>query len=181
MLTTALSSQVGLPQLDVLEAHSRKYLNVTAVVSSPSPPHHAFLQCWRLLSHPFKTYPTVGRSVFLGAVTNATLVILPPHSEEGWHKPPYPMFFVLLSGKAHVRAPHSSQQQVDVLAQQDVPKDQEVWIEVGRSNQIVLALDTLGEGHLTFYPGHTETVALQIPLADEEAPDHVLLHGGPCQ
>ena len=109
------------------------------------------------------------------------MVVLPPHSEEGWHKPPYPMFFVLLSGKAHVRAPYSSQQHVNALPQPATSEDQEVWIEIGSPNQIVLALDTLGMGHLTFYPGDTGTVALQIPLADEEAPDHVILHKGPCR
>lgn len=30
--------------------------------------------------------------------------------------------------------------------------------------QIVLALDVLGKGHLTFYPGAEESVALQVPL-----------------
>ena len=181
LLTDVLSSQVKISQLDAPEIQSQEYLNVTAVVSSPSPPHTALIQCWCIPSHPFNTYPTVGKSVFLGTVNNATMVVLPPHSEEGWHKPPFPMFFVLLSGKAHVQAPQTSRQPVDTLAQQYVSEDQEVWIEVGSSNQIVLALDTLGKGHLTFYPGNTETVALQIPLADEEAPDHVLLHEGPCQ
>ena len=145
LLTDVLSSQVKISQLDAPEIQSQEYLNVTAVVSSPSPPHTALIQCWCIPSHPFNTYPTVGKSVFLGTVNNATMVVLPPQSEEGWHKPPFPMFFVLLSGKAHVQAPQTSRQPVDTLAQQYVSENQEVWIEVGSSNQIVLALDTLGQ------------------------------------
>ena len=181
LLTVAFSSQLSISRLDPLETQSGKYLDVTAVVSSPSRPHPALIQCWRLLSHPFNTYPTVGKSVFLGTVTNATMVVLPPHSGEGWHKPPHPMFFVLLSGTAHVRVPDISRHHIDELAQQDVSEDQEAWIEVGGPNQIVLALDTLGRGHLTFYPGDTATVALQIPLGNVDAPKHVLLHEGPCR
>lgn len=59
-------------------------------------------------------------------------------------------------------------------------RGQDVWIEVGSPNQMVLALDTRGKGHLTFYPGDEDTVALQIPLTDAETLEHELLHDGAC-
>ena len=144
----------------------------TAVLSHTSPPHHAYLACLNVTSSPFHTYPTVGTSAFLSTATNVTYVVLPPHSEEGWHRPPAPMWFVLLRGKARVWTPL---------------KGDEVWIEPPAATgleaetddrgeraspstvydrQIVLALDVLGKGHLTFYPGDEQTVALQVPLGE---------------
>jgi hypothetical protein len=60
---------------------------VTAVLNSKSPPYHAIIECWAL-STPFKTYPTVGKALALGDTSNATYVVLPPNSGEGWHRPP---------------------------------------------------------------------------------------------
>lgn len=60
---------------------------VTAVLNSKSPPYHAIIECWAL-STPFKTYPTVGKALSLGDTRNATYVVLPPNSGEGWHRPP---------------------------------------------------------------------------------------------
>ncbi|KAK5235584.1 hypothetical protein LTR47_003057 [Exophiala xenobiotica] len=83
-----------------------RLLHLSAVVNTPNPPHHAVVECWAL-SSPFITYPTVGKALGLGDTANATYVVLPPHSAEGWHRPPSPMFFVLLSGLAHVKTyPH---------------------------------------------------------------------------
>lgn len=62
-------------------------LQVTAVLNSQSPPYHAIIECWAL-STPFKTYPTVGKALTLGDTSNATYVVLPPHTGEGWHRPP---------------------------------------------------------------------------------------------
>lgn len=59
------------------------------------------------------------------------------------------MWFVLLSGKALVKTPKTGD---------------EVWIEPGGKHQILLALDVPGKGHLTFYPGMGDSIALQLPL-----------------
>ena len=48
---------------------------------------------------------------------------------------------------------------------------------------IIIAADTANVsmlGHITTYPGDTETVALQIPTAGGVVPAHSILHGGPC-
>lgn len=60
---------------------------VTAVLNSPSPPYHAIIECWALAT-PFNIYPTVGKALALGDTSNATYVVLPPRSAEGWHRPP---------------------------------------------------------------------------------------------
>lgn len=65
------------------------YLTATAVVTDHE--DHAYLECWQFPT-PFKTYPTVGQSLFLGNASNITYVILPPRSGEGIHKPPAPMY-----------------------------------------------------------------------------------------
>jgi hypothetical protein len=71
---------------------------------------------------------------------------------------------VLLSGLAHVTLPDGSD---------------EVWIVEG-VNGLVVAADTVGEGHHTAYPSDKETIALQVPFADGKAPDHKVLKQGAC-
>jgi hypothetical protein len=144
-----------------LAFHSVKYLTTTAIVTDSN--DHAHLECWKFTT-PFSTYPTIGRSLFLANTTNITYVILPPHSAEGIHKPPAPMFFVLLSGKAHVTFPFNNE---------------ELWIREGAKGLIVAA-DVKGIGHFTEYPGSKETVALQVPFKDGIVPNHSVLGRGPC-
>lgn len=83
-------------------------LHLSAVVNMPTFPYHARVECWALTT-PFIRYPTIGRALDLGDMANATYVVLPPRSEEGWHRPPHPMYvcvcvYVLL-GLSHVSAP----------------------------------------------------------------------------
>ena len=65
-------------------------LHLSAVVNTPKPPYHAVVECWEL-SSPFIQYPPVGKALSLGDTANATYVVLPPYSAEGWHRPPSPM------------------------------------------------------------------------------------------
>ncbi|EXJ68051.1 uncharacterized protein A1O5_08666 [Cladophialophora psammophila CBS 110553] len=193
---------------------------MTALTNHPVPPYLARVQCWAL-SADFTTYPTVGRALALGAVDNATYVVLPPRGAEGWHRPPHPMFFVLLSGVAQVYVPNASggdvggegasysssgdngcdsdgddgydygrglqQQQQQHQERRQPPPDDEGWttlaITPGSPHQILIAADTdaRAKGHLTFYPGDGETVALQIPFRDGAVPAHMVVHEGPCR
>jgi hypothetical protein len=36
-------------------------------------------------------------------------------------------------------------------------------------------------GHWTEFPGNEPTVLMQTPFVDNKAPDHTVLHDGPCQ
>lgn len=66
------------------------------------------------------------------------------------------------------------------LAHVTLPDDPaEAWVFGGRDG-IIIAVDTLGAGHNTSYPSNEQTVALQIPFARAQIPDHVVLNDGPC-
>lgn len=140
-----------------------QYLHLNAITSSPRPPHHAVLECWKM-STPFTPYPTIGASLALGNISNLTLVTLPPNSREPLHHPPHPMFFILLSGRAHITLPAD-------------PDGEGLWIEAG---SIIFANDMTGVGHWTEYPGEQGAVALQAPFRDGVLPEHVVVGKGPC-
>ena len=74
------------------------------------------------------------------------------------------MFFVLLSGLAHVTFPFN---------------EEELWITEG-INGLVVAADVRGIGHFTEYPGEEETVALQVMFRDGVAPAHEVVGRGKC-
>ncbi|KAM0810352.1 putative Cupin type-1 domain-containing protein [Seiridium cardinale] len=112
------------------------------------------------------TYPTVGIALALADVSNVTYVVLPPRASEGFHNPPHPMLFILLSGLAHVTVPDSS-------------KD-EIWVMEGL-NGLLVATDLTGRGHVTEYPSDKETVALQLPFRDGKIAEHEVLYRGACQ
>ncbi|KIW67661.1 hypothetical protein PV04_06893 [Phialophora macrospora] len=167
-------------------------LYMTALTNHASPPYNARLQCWSL-ANTFTTYPTVGKALSLGNVDNATYVVLPPRSAEGWHRPPHLMFFVLLSGLAQVFAPKTNSvipRAVDMPLQAPPMVDASAYtrqwdvitIAPGSPQQILIAADTdvRSPGHLTYYPGDGETVALQIPISGGVVPEHTVVHEGGC-
>ena len=198
--STSASHIITPPQNPIVDINasavtSNRTLHITALTNHPSPPYTARMQCWSL-NDTFTHYPTVGKSLPLGDVDNMTYVVLPPRSAEGWHRPPHPMFFVLLSGVAQVYVPRgdrlgaglSRRERSRTLAEvgsggisdgavdspdQPLP-DSKHWdsitITPGSLQQVLIAADTdvRALGHLTFYPGNGETVALQIPLALDE-------------
>jgi hypothetical protein len=175
---------------------------MTALTNHPTPPYNARIQCWALTNSTFTTYPTVGKALSLGDVDNATYVVLPPRSAEGWHRPPHLMFFVLLSGLAQVFAPKANtaiEMQPGGLLQEAAPPPMMVdassdrdrrrrheWdvitIAPGSPHQILIAGDTdvRSPGHLTYYPGDGETVALQIPISEGVVPGYSVVHDGGC-
>jgi len=82
------------------------------------------------------------------------------------------MFFVLLSGLAHVTLPTTDP---------DSESSEGLWIEGGGGvKSIIIATDTRGEGHYTAYPGEKTSVALQIPFEDGVVPEHVVVGEGAC-
>ncbi|OIW33193.1 hypothetical protein CONLIGDRAFT_163829 [Coniochaeta ligniaria NRRL 30616] len=150
-------------QIGLGYAHCAARLIATAIVSNASFPD-PWIECWRF-DEPLQKYPTVGAAMTLADTTNVTYVVLPPRSEEGVHKPPHPMLFVLLSGLAHVRTLDGAD---------------DIWIMEGVNN-VVVAADDVGHGHYTDYPSDKETAALQLPFKDGKAPGHVILHRGACK
>lgn len=176
--------------------NDKKYLHITAVLPHPNTTTNcpssdlnfssdlpAVFICLRPPS-PFTRYPTLGTSVPLplplSKTRNTTLVVLPPGSSEGWHRPPGDgMVFVLLRGTAVVRdyEPWVSsviagrgrrcREHHDGDESTSRPSyKHEFTVEPAGPNQFLLALDTTGKGHWTDYPGDEETWALQIPLEE---------------
>lgn len=70
------------------------------------------------------------------------------------------------------------------LAYITLPADNTTSVYVsGGQFGLIFAADTSavsGTGHITSYPGNTETVTLEIPTEDGEIPAHSILHPGPC-
>ena len=81
---------------------------------------------------------------------------------------PYSCRYVaFLSGLAHVTLPNATG---------------EVWIQGGKYG-LLIAVDnaTVSKyGHITTYPSDADTVTLQVPFASGVAPNHTVLHEGPC-
>ena len=74
-----------------------------------------------------------------------------------------------MSGLAHITLP-------------DDP-DCEAYVTGGEFG-LILAVDTADvstNGHITTYPGITETTSLEIPIKDGVVPPHNVLHKGPCK
>lgn len=52
---------------------------------------------------------------------------------------------------------------------------------LGGANGMLIAVDTIGSGHITTYPTDESTVGLQIHFADaEDIPAHCVVSEGPC-
>ncbi|KAI0008110.1 hypothetical protein F4779DRAFT_467220 [Xylariaceae sp. FL0662B] len=146
-----------------LPSAALQYLHLTALVSDQD--GKAAFECWEI-STPFSSYPTVGNVIpGLADVANVSYVVLPPRSNEGLHRPPHPMFFVLLSGSAHVTLPDGKA---------------DLWIRAG-TNGLMVATDTIGQGHYTEYPSDELSVALQIPFLNGVLPEHLVANRGVCE
>ena len=79
-----------------------------------------------------------------------------------------PRWVAFLAGEAVVSLPNSTQT---------------ARIHGGRDG-LILAADTANAstfGHITKYPSTKDTVAIQIPTANNEIPSHSVLYEGPCR
>lgn len=71
------------------------------------------------------------------------------------------------------------------LAHITLPDDNttEAYVSGGEFG-LILAVDTAAvskNGHVTTYPGITETTSLEIPTKDGKVPAHKVLYKGPCK
>lgn len=60
-----------------------------------------------------------------------------------------------------------------------MPENEGLYIVEG-VNPFMVAIDYWGEGHFTAYPSDKDTVALQIPFADRQEPEHEVVAEGIC-
>ncbi|RHZ50061.1 uncharacterized protein CDV56_101725 [Aspergillus thermomutatus] len=144
-------------------------INITVIGAQNN---QSTLECWALEpGFASSTQPGVSGSatLSLGPVgDNATYDIIPAQFDGGRHNAPARQWVIFLSGLAHITLPCS---------------DDEAWI-LGGKYGMILALDTAdvsAEGHYTEYPSNEATVALIVPLGEEEEePAHRVLYQGAC-
>jgi hypothetical protein len=77
-----------------------------------------------------------------------------------------------MAGLAHISTPHSG-----------LPAHlNDVWIQGGRQGMLIAAdlKEIAARGHITEFPGTERTLIAQFPVAGNKAPEHHVLHVGPC-
>ncbi|KAL2014814.1 hypothetical protein VTN00DRAFT_2339 [Thermoascus crustaceus] len=140
-------------------------LNVTTVAARNN---ISTLECWALQPGFIRsTQPgTIGSAMTpMGLLGNGSYSILPPRFNGGRHNAPAKQWVIWLSGLAHITLPYSSD---------------EAWV-LGGEHGALLFLDTAdvsAEGHYTDYPSDEVTISLQIPFAEDNPPEHRVLHMG---
>ncbi|KAI9685183.1 MAG: hypothetical protein M1822_004770 [Bathelium mastoideum] len=158
-VTASTSSPDAMPQT----------LNITAIATNAQ--KESILECWQL-DNPFVASTASGTSgaVFaqLGKAGATSYGIIPADFDGGLHNAPVVQWVAFLAGEAVISLPNSTQ---------------EARVQGGRHG-LILATDTANVsslGHITKYPKKQETVAIQIPIADNKIPSHDVLHSGACK
>ncbi|KAI1430946.1 hypothetical protein GGR50DRAFT_690112 [Xylaria sp. CBS 124048] len=143
-------------------------LNVTAIAGVNN---RSVIQCWQM-QPPFAVSNDAGTKgvarLELSDTRNLAYLVLPSNYDGGLHTAPNVQWVAFISGLAQISLP-------------DDP-DTNAFV-VGGGFGLIFAADTTdvsGQGHITRYPGNTETIALQIPTRDGVVPSHSVLHAGPC-
>ncbi|KAK0513388.1 hypothetical protein JMJ35_004374 [Cladonia borealis] len=146
-----------------------KTLNITTIAANAQ--KESVIECWQLTA-PFIASAAVGTSgaIFaqLGETGATSYGLIPAKFDGGMHNAPVVQWVAFLAGEAVVSLPNSTQTAI---------------IHGGRYG-LILAADTAKastSGHITKYPSKKETVAIQIPTANNEIPSHSVLHGGACR
>ncbi|KAI1114537.1 hypothetical protein F5Y14DRAFT_413647 [Nemania sp. NC0429] len=162
------ASSVLFGQALAVAAAQPTFFNVTAIAGVNS---RSTIQCWQI-ANPFAVSTDAGTKgvakVSLNNTADVSYLVLPSNYDGGLHTAPAKQWVAFTSGLAHITLPD------DPLASAYV---------VGGAFGLIFAADTADvsrQGHITQYPGNTETVALQIPTKDDSIPPHVVLHTGPC-
>ncbi|KAL8774438.1 MAG: hypothetical protein Q9194_004027 [Teloschistes cf. exilis] len=133
-----------------------KTLNLTAIATKNNV---SVLECWQL-ANPLVASSTPGVTgaevLQLGQGGNVSLTVIPPRFDGGLHNAPVVQYVYFTSGLAVVSIPNSTAS---------------VRIKGGRDG-LIIAADTVGEGHVTKYPSNEETVALLVPTLGGSVPKH---------
>jgi len=85
-------------------------------------------------------------------------------------KPEMNRIVVFMSGLAHITLPYPASRNSSL---------NEAWV-AGGAEGLIVAVDTIGTGHITTYPLDVRTVSLQIPFKENIVPAHRVLYEGPC-
>lgn len=159
--------------------------NITAISAANNA---ARLECWQLAAP-----PVIGRGAVnfdLGDFDGAFVGIIPPNTTTGtinnaaqiqYSTSPmvnlvmltqFRRYSLIMSGLAHISTPDSG-----------LPAHlNDVWLSGGRHGMLIAAdLKEIAEkGHITEFPSQDRTLIAQFPVAGNKAPEHQVLHVGPC-
>lgn len=146
-----------------------KTLNITTIAANAQ--KESIIECWQLTA-PFIASAAAGTlgAIFaqLGESGATSYGLIPAEFDGGMHNAPVVQWVAFLAGVAVVSLPNSTQT---------------ATVHGGRDG-LILVTDTADAstfGHITKYPSTKETVAIQIPTADNEIPSHSVLYEGACR
>ncbi|KAM7215891.1 hypothetical protein V8F06_008747 [Rhypophila decipiens] len=172
---------------DTGPAHSP--LNVTAISSRDG---YSVLQCWQLASIPIDAMQAANYPV--GNTTVATWSRIEPKTHIGEAWAPRVQLSVILNGLIRITSPapatdpatEAATNDHDKNAKAKRPETHVAYIMPGTlKSSVVIAADLKSvstiAGHYTEFPSNTEpTILVQIPFEGDKAPEHTILHDGPC-
>ncbi|KAI2608592.1 uncharacterized protein GGS25DRAFT_284208 [Hypoxylon fragiforme] len=129
------------------------------------------LECWEFdgpvsVSSDPSYYDVVNAG--LGPISNLTYTYVPPQHEPILHTAPFKQWVFIVTGLTYFTLP-------------DDPST--TALITGGEFGLVFASDTPDvsvRGHASSFPGLTDTICLQMPVAGDKIPDHRFLHMGQC-
>ncbi|KAL2144227.1 hypothetical protein VTI28DRAFT_9438 [Corynascus sepedonium] len=176
-------------------------LNITALSSRNG---YSVLECWQLGAFPVDYMSAVNYA--LGNTTVATWSRIEPRTTVGEAWAPHVQLSVVLNGLVRITAPspglttagtagtenHGSVCVPDglLLRTNQVRREQRPETHVAYAmpgtlrSSVLIAADlrsaSMIAGHFTEFPSDEPTILVQIPFADDKAPEHAILYSGPC-
>ncbi|KAF2140457.1 uncharacterized protein K452DRAFT_273009 [Aplosporella prunicola CBS 121167] len=142
----------------------------TAIVTN-SETNNSVIQCWKFLTPLSKLESGDAAGALTLSFTFSSLgsqyTVTPPRFDAGVQNAPAQQFVYIASGKVRFTLPHST------------GYDDQAWI-MGGSNGLIVIGDMMGSGHKEQYPSDEPTISLQLPFLNDIAPNHNVLHSGPC-
>ncbi|KAI4172655.1 MAG: hypothetical protein LQ343_003395 [Gyalolechia ehrenbergii] len=163
---TASPNGGGPPKLKSPPVLTPRPLNVTTITANAQ--RESVLQCWSVANLSVSNEPGVQGALvanLLPAPSAVNLFDIPAKFDGGLHNAPVVQYVFFASGTAVISLPNST------------------TTATFGANGLILATDTKNVsilGHTTTYPSREQTVGLVIRVKGNVAPEHVVLHEGPC-
>ncbi|KAK3937963.1 hypothetical protein QBC46DRAFT_391325 [Diplogelasinospora grovesii] len=162
-------------------------LNITALSSRNG---YSVLECWQLASVPVDAMAAANYA--LGNTTVATWSTIKPRTTVGEAWAPHVQLSMILNGLIRITSPspesaNSSDSITSINSSENSlrPATTVAYIMPGTTkSSLLIAADLRSTshitGHYTEFPSDEPTVLIQVPFMDNLAPEHIVLHDGPC-
>ncbi|KAF7539145.1 hypothetical protein G7054_g2347 [Neopestalotiopsis clavispora] len=152
-------------------------LNISALASVNG---SSTIQCWQLAAVPVEARSALNFE--LGNTTEASWSIIQPQTVVGEAWAPAVQLTMVMNGMIHVSAPAAQQAE---YADSPASLVQGYFLPGTLSSSVLIAADLKATsdiaGHYTEFPSNEPTVLVQIPFANNEAPEHTVLYEGQCK